>query len=355
MMNNNRYNKVLWVIPFLMFLFTMGMNTQTTGTDLNGQVYSLSQIEGSDPLSFLFRNTDQMSGSYYTLYVILNNAFHIRPIVYISMIAFLFYFLFIYILLSYSKKYTHTLGKNDITLIVLYSICSFSPIYICVSRFLFAINLLIISLILLYNKKYILGILLAILGENAHSGILLIILIIIVAFALRHLWLNKSNNRAIRNFIVIVTCFILLINGPLLFSIGGDFLSGSGFLSEKYDEIYLNATAGDGQYKVVIILSMLGALYVLLANCLLDKNNDLVYSIALSGLFFTCLLFNQKIFFVQRIMMIMPIFMGVTTMKICEQRRYHIGSNNVYTFSLIILPLILVAQLYFWRNTFFGV
>ena len=276
-----KFNKFIWSYPILMGLMTLGMNYSKEGTDLVGQVYSLSFIDNDSPVDLILDVTSRFHGCYYGVYAMLHQFIGIQPIQYIAIIAFAFFLTFVLSVRSWLRINEVHLSNGNINVLVIISLFSFSPIYVCVTRNLFAITLLLIGYLFLLRKKYLLVIPIVVASLNAHEGMKLIYAIFIVAYGLRCFCLPIFKDIQKRNICIIIIGIALLLIGPTLFSIAGNYMVTNEMVSEKYDELYVSTGSGDGAYKYVIILSMLGSL-LLIAPSLISTTqsiaSDIVYA-----------------------------------------------------------------------------
>lgn len=339
-----------------MGLMTLGMNTKDGGTDIGAQIYLLSMVKGDNPISLMLDIDSTNHGLYFAVYSYLYSIINLSPIAYISLIAIVYYFLILVIMYKYARKsYSGYLYNSDYTKLILIAVCSFSPIYICVTRNLFAIILFLISLMMLFKKRYILSAMFAFLSYNTHEGMILIITMFLFAILLNKLVLPRFSNNKKRNAVILLVSVALLMVGPFIFSVIGGFAISNNITSDTYNEMYVTSSAGDGIYKRVLILSMLGSLYSLVYVSIKNRSNDIINAICISGLFFICALMNQKIFFVQRLMMFLPVFIGCSLISIYNSQRKHFNIINVDSFLLLSVPAVLFCQFFFWRNIFFSV
>lgn len=345
---------LVWVIPFLMGLLTLGMDPTIEGTDLGGQVYNLGLSEMENPWSIIFDTDGRVFGLYYPLYIVFHRMIGLAPMQYIALISFTYYLLVLLILkwyINYNK--CSYLRKSEQTYLVVFTVMSFSPIFICITRFLFAVNLVLLGFLLYVHRHRLIGVAIALSSIYAHEGMKMILAIIIVAFVLNKLWLARSKSIGLRNTIIISVSAALLVLGVVIFIFVGEVLVSNDMVSEKYTDLYITAGAGDGMYKVVILLAMAGTLAVLIANCLKYKKSDWLHCLCVASLFTICLLVNQKVFYVQRIMMFMPVFLGVSTIHVLGQD-YSTSGKSVYRLILLSVPAICLAQFFFWRQIFFS-
>lgn len=347
--------KWVWSIPILFGMMTLGMNYQKEGTDLVGQVYTLSFLSKEQPLDLLFNITSQHHGLYYAIYAYLFSLFEIEPISYIALVAFAYYFIFVFLFDKHIKNIQiDFLHKSDCTKILIIAICSFSPIYICIARNLFAIVVLLVALYAFKKKFLTVGCLLSVIAYISHEGLLLIFTLLMLSLILNKFVLPKFNSVKTRNFMIIFVCIVLFFVGPFIFSLFGNYAMQNSITSEKYNDLYISSSAGDGFYKYVLILSMLGSLYALVVASLKNHSNNLINSICITALFFVFALFGQKIFMVQRVMMFIPLFVGMSLLEVYQSKKLHFNIRNKESILLLSCPAILLAQLFFWRNTFFS-
>lgn len=351
---SKKISYLVFLFPILFALMVLGMEIDYSGgNDLSGQIYILQNIEGDNIIELLSNSNKAIL--YSATYLLLNTILGVTPIVFIALIAILY---FVLLILMCSKFFNINEGShltnNRASRLVFLSMLAFCPIFVCVSRYLFAIDLVLLGCLLFLSKHRLLGLTVAITAMFAHEGIKLIYSIPLLAFALHYFWLSKNKSITTRNIIIIVISLLLLVIGPTLFTSISSYMGNRGLISETYVESYVENLSGDKEYKFVIVLTMLGPLFVLFVNSIIDKKNDFLNCICISAVFIICLLYNQKIFYVQRIMMFMPIFIGFSSIRIMSA--YVEQKKNMYIYSLILysIPVIYLAQLYFTKSIFFG-
>ena len=103
MMTNKYFSLVVWVIPFIMGFMTLGMNSTKEGTDLVGQVYTLSNVVYDNPLDLLLDSSYKHHGLYYAVYACINMIFSIEPMSFIAFVAFAYYLVFVFLLNNCSE------------------------------------------------------------------------------------------------------------------------------------------------------------------------------------------------------------------------------------------------------------
>lgn len=352
-----KLNWYVWLYPILFFLIALYGFKDSGGTDFERQISILNSFEYGN-LSFSFSNllNNEEKTLYQSIYVVLNQLLGISPRLYIALITFV-YFSLILLLLRYfcsTADFGNSSAKFLSNLCVFTCLC-FCPVLFAISRNLCAVVFLYAGLLFVLKKRYIIGLVLGFSAYFVHEGILIMYSILVLGWALYYFWIRKSRNYFTRNLIIIIISAVLLLLGSSFFSSITSFWFESGLLSEHYMDSYGTQTGGDGIYKTVIVLSMLGPLICLFANCLVDRQNSLIYSISVAGLFVICLLYNQKIFLVQRIMIFMPVFIGLTSYQICS---YYIRQKGVidlfYWFIMLLVPINLLFQFVIQFKLYFG-
>lgn len=357
-MNNKiKLDWSVWAYVILFFLIVLYGFHDSGGTDFDRQLDMLQSRENVD-YSFmveeLMMENDQ-AVLYHIIYKFLHNLIGISPRFYIALIALAYFCLILSIMQNYFKKDSISKTTVSISNLCLFTLLSFCPILFSISRNFCAVTFIYAGLFLMFKKKYILSLIPIILAFFVHKGVMIMYSIILIGGTLYYFWLRKNRNYIARNIIVIVTSIILFIFGSSMFSPITSVFFDYGMLSEHYMDAYGTQMAGDGIYKTVIVLSMLGPLFLLFINCLMDKRNNLVYSITVAGLFVICLLYNQKIFLVQRIMIFMPIFIGLTSYQICsDYNRKDVGAIQFYKQTMWLVPLNVLFQFVIQFKLFFG-
>ena len=358
MNNKNTLKWYIWSYIVLFFFIVLYGFQDSGGTDFERQLFALRSYEKENityMIKVLLWENDQKV-LYHIIYNFLHNLIGIGPRLYIALITLAYYCLLIAILYYYSKKdYTKKSESINVSELCFFTVLSSCPILFTISRNFFAVTFLYIGFLLLVKKKYLLALIPIILALFVHEGIKIMYAIMAIGFALYYFWLKKSKSNFIRNVIIITVSVALFVVGSSSFSAITSFGFEQGLLSENYMDRYGTSKAGDGIYKFVIVLSMLGSLICLFVNCLLDKRNNLIYGVTVAGLFVICLLYNQKIFLIQRIMMFMPIFIGLTSYQICSDYKRKEGEiKQLYILIMWLVPLNVLFQFAIQFNLYFG-
>lgn len=349
---------ICWLFPILYFLMVwVTMGAPDEGTDLAAQIYELESVQGQ-PVKFLYDEEQPFlfAMTYEALYLKTN----ISPRLYIASLSF-FYFGLILLVIEQKAKCCNISRVKELGLscIAIFTCLLYSPLFICIARFHFAVLFVIVGLLpFIFNKNVILkliGIIIASLAYYAHEGIILIYGIILFAFFIRYFWLNNylGRNILLRNIIILSIAIALYFNGPYIFSVITTLLNRFSFLSERLNELYVEAESGDGAYKLVLVLSLFGSMISLFITCLYDRKNNWMTALCIAGLLMTCLFYNQKFFFVQRIFMFMPLFIGLSCMQVLSELKSG-DKRNIYIFLLLAVPAIYICQLVIQRNLFFA-
>lgn len=355
-----RFNWYIWLYPILFFLIaSVGFN-DSGGTDYDRQVYYLQLYENED-LSFMFEKllNNEEKVFFHIIYIVLHRAIGITPRPYIALNTFVYFSLIVFLISKYvrndnQKNMTYLTNKNLSNLCV-FTFLSLCPVLFAICRNFCAITFVYIGLLLILNRKFIFALIPFVIAYLTHEGILLIFFILIIGWGCYYLWIRKSKMRNIRNLIIILVSVFLLIFGSSYFSSITSLFFNTGLLSEHYMDTYGAQASGDGAYKMVVVLSMLGPLICLFVNCLMDRRNNLIYGISVAGLFVICLLFNQKIFLVQRIMIFMPIFIGLTSYQICSDFIQKKGAIPIsYYILMLLVPVNVLFQFIIQFHLFFG-
>lgn len=352
-----KLNWYVWLYPILFFLIALYGFKDSGGTDFERQISILNSFEYEN-LSFSFSDLlkNEEKTLYQSIYVVLNQLLGISPRLYIALISFAYFSLIIFLSrYYYTTNNLGNLNRNFYSNLCVFTCLCFCPILFAISRNLCAVVFLYAGLLFVLKKRYIIGLVLGFSAYFVHEGILIMYSILVLGWALYYFWIRKSKNYYLRNLIIIIVSVILLLLGSSFFSSITTVFFDNGMLSEHYMDTYGTQMAGDGIYKTVIVLSMLGPLICLFANCLIDRQNSLIYSISVAGLFVICLLYNQKIFLVQRIMIFMPVFIGLTSYQICS---YYIRQKGVidqfYWFIMLLVPINLLFQFVIQFKLYFG-
>lgn len=348
--------KTYWLFPILYFLMVwLTMTDNTDGTDFANQIYSL-EITQNVNLNFLLGS--DFPFLYQLVYKYLYSLVGISPRFYIALLSFIYYCIIFYAMKKLANaSEISKLNNKKLSLLVLFTCMCYSPSLICIARYHFAVILVVIGILIFQlNKKYIwriFGILLAIIAYYAHEGIIIIYAILILAFILHRFCFSNILFKKLRTLIICSISLILFFIGPFLFSFITYSMSAEGLLSERYQESYAEASAGDGIYLLVLILCLFGSMLSLFITCLYDRKNNWITAICISGLFMTCLLFNQKFFLVQRVFMFMPLFIGLSCMQVLNNLKY--GSKyNIFILALLSVPAIYLCQLIVQHELFFA-
>lgn len=356
MKRNGKFLWYIWVYPILMFLIVVFGFVEQTGTDLGGQIHILRFYEDYSIMDMIRLNfLDKEKIFFYLIYNFLHNTLGVQPRLYIGLWVFAYFFFVVLILRTYLNNKDSGLRMNTISNLCVFTMLSLCPILFSISRNFCSVIFVYVGILLFLKRKYIIAIIPLVLSYFTHEGILVVFAIILMGFFIYRFWLRKNKNYNTRNTIIVILCIVFLLFGSTFFAPITNLLFSEGMLSEHYMDTYGTLAAGDGVYKLVIILSMLGALICLFANSLIDKRNDLVYGITVSGLFMVCLLYNQKIFYVQRIMMFMPLFIGLTSFQICADQIKQQGRiNPLYLITMLLVPANLLFQFVIQFNLYFG-
>lgn len=358
MKKNIDFDWYVWAYLILFVLIVLYGFHDSGGTDFDRQIDSLQSWENLD---YYYIVEDAMMEKeqavlFHIIYKFLHNLIGISPRFYIALITLVYFCLILSIMRNFSRKDSRgKISAVSLSNLCLFTLLSFCPILFCISRNFCAVTFLYAGLFLMIKKKYILSLIPIILAIFVHEGVKILYAIMLIGGALYYFWLRKNRNYMVRNVIIIVTSIILFVFGSSMFSSFTTVFFENGLLSEHYMDTYGTLRGGDGIYKTVIVLTMLGPLFFLFINCLVDKRNNLVYSITVAGLFVTCLLYNQKIFLVQRIMMFMPVFIGLTSYQICSDHiRKNDGIIQLYKISMWLVPLNILFQFVIQFKLYFG-
>lgn len=353
-----KINKICWLFPILFFLMVwLTMEVPNEGTDLAAQLDKMESVQG-EPLCY-FEDQDEPV-LFYLLYNVLYSKLEISPRFYLASLSFIYFAIILLVIERYNTiTNIWRLSRYNISLISIFACLCYCPILISVARFHFAVLCVIIGILpFIFNKKIlwkILGIIFAILAYYAHEGIIIIYAIILLAFIIRYLWLNTFLGRDffVRNIIILFVSIVLFASGPFVFSIISSVLNRYDLLSERYVESYVNPASGDGDYLLVIVLCLFGSILSLLITSLYDRRNNWVTALCIAGLFMTCMFFNQKIFYVQRIFMFMPLFIGMSCKQVLSDLKSG-DKRNIYIFLLLSVPAIYICQLVIQNKYFFS-
>lgn len=351
-----KINTLYWLFPILYFLMVwLTMRAPEGGTDFLGQIYRL-ECAKNQSIDYFTYSLQPMLYDY--IYSVLYSFANISPRFYIATLSFVYFALiFNFCKKEANRNYYPYLSESDLGKIVLYACLCYSPLFICIARFHFAMILVVSGLLMIhYNSSKVIkliGIAIMSLAFLAHEGITILYGIVLLGWCLEYFWLSRITNNRLRNIIIAVAALILLLLGPMLFPLITNLLGGFGFLNEHYTEVYAQQNAGDGAYLLVLILSLFGSMLSLYVTTLYDKKNNWITAICISGLFVMCFLFNQKFFYVQRIFMFMPIFMGLSCVQVMGTLPPGKKRKN-YVFLLLSVPTIYLCQLVIQRGLFFG-
>ena len=347
-----------WLFPILYFFMVwMTMAAPNEGTDFANQIFMLESVQKM-PLIFIFNENGPFL--YFLVYKVLYSIIDISPRFYIALLAFIYFSI---ILLMVEKMANHynvlRLNRKSLSYLAIFTCLCYSPLYICIARFHFAVLLVIVGVLLFILKKNklwkILGILITFLAYYAHEGIMIIYAIILLSYFLQKFWLDSimGHNLILRNIVVCSISITLVVFGPLLFTSITSIMGNYNLINERYTESYVGASAGDGVYLLVLVLSLFGSILTLFITSLYDRRNNWITAFCISGLFIMCLFYNQKFFFVQRIFMFMPLFIGLSCMQVLEDLKPS-SKRLFFNFLLFSVPLIYLCQLVIQRGIFFG-
>ena len=353
---NNRINIGYWLFPISYFLMVwLTMSEPTVGTDFAGQIYGLEYYRENPDVDFFESKRPML---YYYVYNALYSFTKISPRFYIAILSFIYFSIIFYICKKEANSsYYPYMNSPLLGKIALYACLCYSPLFICIARFHFATILTVIGLLVFHynNKKTIrfIGISITLLAFWAHEGIMILYGIVILSWFLDFFWLSKVKNIRTRNIQICIIALMLFLVGTILFPLITSYLNSFGLLNEHYADSYAQQSAGDGAYLLVLILSLFGSILSLFVTSLFDTKSNWITAICVSGLFMMCLLFNQKFFYVQRIFMFMPVFMGLSCIQIMGS--ISPGRNkDTYVFLLLSVPAIYLCQLVIQRGLFFG-
>lgn len=348
----------VWLYPILFFLIVLLGFKESGGTDFPAQIYSLQIYEKESLLymvvNLLWENDEKVF--YHIIYNVLHKFFYIGPRLYIALITFAYFGLLTFILLRVIRNDNlNNLTNKSLSVLCVFTFLCFCPVLFAVTRNLCAILFLYAGLLFIFKKDYFIALFPLIVAFFVHEGIIIMYSILIIGWALYYFWIRKSKNNIFRNLIVIAISVFLLVTGSSYFSPITSFFFNQGMLSEHYMDTYGTQKSGDGIYKTVIMLTMLGPLLCLFVNCLIDKRNNLIYGITVAGLFVICLLYGQKVFMVQRIMIFMPVFIGLTSYQICSDYKRKEGRiNQLYMIIMWLVPLNVLFQFVIQFKLYFG-
>ena len=350
-----RISAAYWLFPILYFFMVwFTLNDVTKGTDFAAQLYMLELVQ--DQQSAYFVDPVEPMLCYY-VYGVLYSVTGMSPRLYVAILSFLYFALIFYSCKTEANRIEYPyLSQKSLGRIVLYACLCFCPIFICIVRYHFATILVVTGVLLLYySRKKLLkfaGIVMMLLAFRTHEGVVILYGIILLGWLLETFWLSKVRNNNVRNKTISFVALGLFFAGPLLFPLVSGWGASHGMLNERYADDYAQQQAGDGAYLLVLVLSLFGSMLSLYITSLFDKKNNWITAICISGLFMMCFLFNQKFFYVQRVFMFMPVFMGLSCVQV-------IGSlppgekKNTYVFFLLSVPIIYLCQLIIQKNYFF--
>ena len=347
--------KRYWFFPIMyFFMVLLTMNEHLDGIDFKNQIYTLESIKDTN-IQNLPNNLNDAYLYLYT-YKVLYNICGISPRLFIALLSFIYFAILIKAIECFVYKYeVDKLNKSRLGQIALFTCLCYSPLFICIARFHFAVILVLIGLLILLwgntTLKKILGITILISSYFAHQGISIIYALIILAYLLHRFWLSKSTNVINRNIIICLISLVLFITGPKVFGLVTALMGRYSLLSDRYVESYVETTSGDGLYLLVLVLSLLGTMVSLMLTTLCNRKNNWITALCVSGIFMTCLFYNQKFFFVQRIFMFMPLFIGLSVIQVIQNENSK--KVDLLKIALFSVPAIYLCQLWIQRLFFF--
>lgn len=355
-MNNNTipFSKVLYWVPFIMGLMVLGMNTRTGGTDLGGNIWSLEMAE-SDGILTLFAISNERPMLFYGIYVLIKQWIDITPLFYIACVSALHYWLYLFLIKkAIISENMSEISKRDVTILTLIIITAFNPLFLCINRYLMAVDVITLGLYLLSKKKYVISLFCLIVPILMHEGTKLLWIIIAISYILHRFVLPRIRSVKVRNIGIVLGCLVLYITGTSVFNVFANYLGANGLLSDKYMELYVETSAGDGDYAFVIKFMMLAAFIMLLSTILCNARHDFLNSLCITVLFAVSLFVNQKVFLVERMMMFIVPFMGLSALQVVSQRRYNYSTPSFYLILLLSVPCEFLFILYFQHKLLFA-
>ena len=334
-----KVDTVCWLFPFLYFFMVwLTMNAKGEGTDFGAQIYMLESVQNI-PLRMM-TSVFEEAPLYLLVYKMLYLLIGVTPRFYIAILSFIYFSIIILSIERIAIRYgLDKIRKNRLSALALFSCMCYSPSFICISRFHFAVIILLLGLLTVVfgrnTVSRILGLVIMLTAYYAHEGIMIIYALILLSGFLYLFWLSKSRNHSSRNFWICLVSVVLFVIGPKIFSIATTIMGGHGLLNERYIDSYAQGEAGDGSYLLVLVLSLFGSMLSLFATSLYDRKNNWITSICVAGLFMLCLFYNQKFFYVQRIFMFMPLFIGLSCMQVLDNERNK-GKLQFFCFLLFL-------------------
>lgn len=332
------------------------MNARGEGTDYGAQIFMLESVQNI-PLGMIVFTLED-APLYFLVYKVLYSLIDVSPRFYIAILSFIYFSIVILSIERIASKYEFVrIRKNKLSALALFSCLCFSPSFICIARFHFAVIILLLGLLtFIFARNHanrVLGLLLMLTAYYAHEGIVIIYALVLLSGFLYVFWLSKSRHQRLRNIWICLVSVVLFIIGPKIFSIATTIMGSHGLLNERYIDSYAQGDAGDGSYLLVLVLSLFGSMLSLFMTSLFDRKNNWITSICISGLFLMCLFFNQKFFYVQRIFMFIPLFIGLSCMQVLENEKNK-SKRQFFVFFLLSVPSIYLCQLVIENRLFFG-
>lgn len=325
------------------------------GTDFLNQIFMLESVQ-TIPVSFILDSDEPVL--YLLVYKILYSHIGISPRFYIAILSFVYFSIIFFSVKKVANIYNYCyITPKELSYIAVFTCLCYSPLFICIARFHFAILFVLIGLLLfIFSESSICkigGVFIGLLAYKAHEGIIIIFTLILLAYVLHKFWLSKNTNYIFRNKIICIISVFLFVLGSHIFKITTKYMVDEALLSNRYSESYVNVDAGDGAYLLVLVLSLFGSILSLFVTILYDRKNNWITAFCVAGWFMFCLYYNQKFFFVQRVFMFMPLFIGLSCMQVLDNFE-NIKQKYLYIFFLLSVPAIYLCQLFIQRNLFFG-
>lgn len=347
---------LIYIFPLLAFFVVLNVNPNAASVDLEAQLYSLSYVENTNISEYI--ESQSLIGKpffYQSVYAILHQSIGLNAKTYIAILTFVYYLMLIIVINAWNNKLRENITINK-TFILIILFTSMNPLFFAVSRFFFAVILVIMALVFELKKRYFIGGILLLLAPLAHDGIKIVFLVLILAVFFS--WRFKNNlskvSRINRNVWITITCIAALIGSTPLIQFLGRSLIRLGLLQQSYSDSYLDSVSSEGYFKFIIVLMMLGPLLVLYVNTILYRRTDFLYYLSVSILICVCAVFNYKIFMVQRYMMFAPFILALTTQNIMNDYNYGIYNMPVWYLSvLMLIPFCFFLQIYLAPQFFF--
>lgn len=349
---------LIYIFPLLAFFVVLNVNPNAAYVDLEAQLYDLSYIEDTNISEYI--ESQSLIGRpflYQSVYAILHQSIGLNAKTYIAILTFVYYLILIIVVNVWNnklRKNTNITINKTFVFIILFT--SMSPLFFAVSRFFFAVILVIMALAFGLKKIYFIGGILLLSAPLAHDGIKIIFLVLFLAVLFS--WRFKSNlsqvSRMNRNVWITIICIAALMGSTSLIQLLGRFLIRLGLLQQSYSDSYLDSVGSEGYFKFVIVLMMLGPLLALYINTILYKRTDFLYFLSVSIFICVCAVFNYRIFMVQRYMMFVPFILALTTQNIMNDYNYRVCNMPVWYLSvLMLIPFCFFLQLYLSSRFFF--